>query len=315
MKVELKGGTCSKSYQVESAKASGKGKTAPRLLYDLVLYDPRRLPASGYNILTDIPLPYEEGKAPPPQLASDSCRHVWILKDNQCRLLEKGRKPHPHAVYTAAACCTACRSHLEVSIDFRWEEDELLSCPNKDMPLHHFLFKANLSHSRQPVKNGWKFGASSEWVDAQRFQCSSPRCSAKLLVQFRPPRMINDWVRLLTDPSAIKARAEKAMLEEPERLEGHAIPAPVEVLTNLRHYIGNAMNSIEGRRRIPGNNKKWLLCLGEQCSELLQYLGFTRLVTLRPWPKKVLKTDSRLRSKTGCHPALSRRLSFLFKTP
>lgn len=45
---------------------------------------------------------------------------------------------------------------------------------------------------------------------------------------------------------------------------------------NLRKYITNALHG--EKRKIVGNNKKWLLCLGEPCAELLEYLGFTREV-------------------------------------
>jgi ubiquitin carboxyl-terminal hydrolase 25/28 len=94
----------------------------------------------------------------------------------------------------------------------------------------------------------------------------------------RSPRLKDEWARLLVDKTLIKARAEKAMAAEPGRFEGHAVPSPSEVLTNLRSYISNAMTSPEPRR-ILRNNKKWLLCLGDSCAELLHYMGFRRTVS------------------------------------
>ena len=78
----------------------------------------------------------------------------------------------------------------------------------------------------------------------------------------------------------MNARAVEVMKDDPERFEGHPIPKPVDVLVTLRQYLVNAMSK-ERRRIITGNNKKWLLCLGEPCVDLLLYLGFIRQVELQ----------------------------------
>lgn len=248
------------------------GKTAPRLLQDLIQYDPRRLPSTGFNILTELPLHDEDEKTAPPQVARNSCRHSWTLKDAQSSLPRPGQKPDSSTVYIVAAYCTECRSHLELCLDFRGEGDEIVPCPTKNWPLHHFIYKPEISRSHQMVNNATNSGNENAWVDTQQFQCSSRACSAKLAVRFKPPKLIPDWVALLTDSRLISQRAMKAITGEKERFEGHAIPQPTEVLLNLRKYICNGM--LGERRKIPGNNKKWLLCLGEPCSDLLQYLGF-----------------------------------------
>lgn len=248
------------------------GKTAPRLLQDLIQYDPRRLPSTGFNILTELPLHDEDEKTAPPQVARNSCRHSWTLKDAQSSLPRQGQKQDSSTVYIVAAYCTECRSHLELCLDFRGEGDELVPCPKKNWPLHHFIYKPEISQSHQVVNTATNSGKENAWVDIQRFQCSSPTCSAKLTVRFKPPKLIPDWVSLLTDSRLISQRAMKAITEDQERFEGHAIPQPTEVLSNLRQYIYNAMRS--ETRKIPWNNKKWLLCLGEPCFDLLQYLGF-----------------------------------------
>ena len=46
---------------------------------------------------------------------------------------------------------------------------------------------------------------------------------------------------------------------------------------NLRQYIYNAFNMKE-KKVILRHNKKWVVSLGESCSELLEYLGFSRQV-------------------------------------
>lgn len=67
------------------------------------------------------------------------------------------------------------------------------------------------------------------------------------------------------------------MSDDPARFEGHAVPFPSEVLSNLRKYIVNALQD-SSRRTIPAHNKRWLLCLGDPCTELLEYIGFVRKV-------------------------------------
>ena len=255
------------------------GKTAPRLLQDLIQYDPRRLSATAFNLLTELPLHDEDEKSVPPQVVWNSCRHAWTLKDDQSSLPRQGQKPAASTVYIVAAYCTECRSHLELCVDFRGEGDGFVPCPKKEWPLHHFIYKSEVSKSYQTVNGATDSGKENAWVDTQRFQCSSSTCSAKLSIRFKPPRLIAEWVSLLTDLRLIKQRATKVIAEDQERFEGHAVPQPTEVLSNLRTYIINAMKG--DVKTIPGNNKKWLLSLGEPCFDLLQYLGFERDVSIQ----------------------------------
>ena len=161
-------------------------------------------------------------------------------------------------------------------MDFRGAGPGSAACPVENKPLHHFMYHYNLSQPYHAT-NIWWSAPPVEWEDVQQFDCSSLSCSAKLKIQFRPPRLTPAWVSLLTDPETIKARATKAMAEDPERLEGIATPSPVDVLMNLRSYIYNALN-IKEKKVILGHNKKWVVCFGESCSELLEYLGFSRQV-------------------------------------
>lgn len=161
-------------------------------------------------------------------------------------------------------------------MDFRGAQPGSTSCPAEDRPLHHFVHNYSLSQPYQ-ANSAWWSAPPIEWEDVQRFECSSHYCPANLTIKFQPARLTPAWVSLLTDPEVIKARATKAISEDPERLEGIATPSPVDVLMNLRQYILNALH-IKEQRVIPGNNKKWVVCFGESCSELLEYLGFSRQV-------------------------------------
>ncbi|KAA6408891.1 MAG: hypothetical protein FRX48_07235 [Lasallia pustulata] len=240
------------------------GKTAPRLLQDLLLYDPCHPPSSGYNLLAELPVPFENARQLPGIRRKGSCEHRLVLKPNQCLLPELDTRPEPSTVYQLAAHCLECRCHVKVVVDYRGEGAGLMPCPTEDVPLHHFLLTTQ-SNGRLEDATGPR---ENSWVQTQQFQCSSMTCRAAVTIQVRPPRLTTEWVTLLSDKDAIKERAEKAMAEDPVRFEGHAPPSPVQVLINLRLYIANAMKDPDGRR-ILGNNKKWMLCLGDACADLL----------------------------------------------
>lgn len=201
------------------------------------------------------------------------------MKDAQSSLPRKGQNADSSTVYIVAAYCTECRSHLELCLDFRGEEDRLAPCPKKNWPLHHFIYKPEISQNRQMAHSATNPAKENTWVDIQQFQCSSPTCSAKLSIRFKPPRLTADWVSLLTDSRLINQRATRAMTADQELFEGHAAPQPMDVLYVLCQYINNALKG-EGRK-ITASNKKWRLCLGEPCSDLLQYLGFESDVSIQ----------------------------------
>ncbi len=211
-------------------------------------------------------------------MAQGSCHHVWLLKDEQCLLPDSWNRRDPLTKYVIAAYCGVCRSHLELSIVLQGEARRSVPCPNQTWPLHHFIHLPEISSRNQAAPNGTYSKVGTDWVDTQQFQCSSPQCSAKLSVQIKPCKLIQEWANLLTATELIRVRAEKAISEEPERFEGVAVPSSTDILTNLRTYISNSMKTGD-ERKILGNNKKWRLCLGEPCADLVQYLGFRRDVS------------------------------------
>ena len=251
------------------------GKTAPRLLVDLTQYDPRSLPPTYFNILSDLIFHDENQSSPPLQtVGKGSCRHAWCLKSNQCEISGyEFQTPDPRAWWHIAAFCSICRSHLDFRFEYSTATDPFLPCPNEQYPLHHFRHLAEISTS-------WRDGTriSSEpgfaWVDRQHFQCTSPTCAAKLTISFKPPRLRREWVELLTDKELIRTRAEEAMAKNPERFEGIAVPSSVNVLEYLSLYLKNALFDPDPSRKIKKDNKKFATSLGTACSDLLHYLGF-----------------------------------------
>ena len=257
------------------------GKTAPRLLRDLYDYDPRYLSPTATNLLTSLPyFDEEEQKSVPPPPPSNSCKHEWSLKGDQSRIPDDGYMSDSSTVWKIAVYCPVCRSHLDLSIDFREGSAFSKPCPTASRPLHHFIHQPHLSKPRQYGILAPDPDTGFQWVDEQHFQCSTAECSARLVIWFKPPRLVPDWVKQLTDKFMIKTRAERVMAEDPKRFEGHAVPLPIVVLNNLRTYIWNAVQTPEKSRKIPGHNKQFSLSLGESCTDLLEYVGFTREVIL-----------------------------------
>ena len=244
------------------------GKTAPRLLEDLHLYNPQRLPSSQYNVLTQLPPPFDGGILPR-KAAKGACRHIWALKPHQSSAHELAGSPKSQKL-VVAAICTDCRMHLNLQLAYP-HTIEPLSCPNPEAPLHHFIHVPN-EFSGFVWRND---GASHEWWQAlEHFRCTSTTCQAELQVYARSPRLNAEWVELLTSDELISKRAQAAIATDPARFEGVASPNAIQVLGNLQTYLGNALNGND--RKIMANNKKWMVTLGDPCAGLLEYLGFRR---------------------------------------
>lgn len=104
-------------------------------------------------------------------------------------------------------------------------------------------------------------------------------------------------MELLINKDLIKSRAEKVISENPERFEGHGIPRPSEILTNLAAYVVNALRKPE-RRPITNHNKKFLLGFGEPCAEMFEYLGFVRGVSQAPFIREYHPDQDALQEET-----------------
>ena len=188
---------------------------------------------------------------------------------------DPAKTPDATSIWTVAAYCAVCRSHLDFVLDFREGGVGFEPCGSDDRPLHHFQYLSKESRPRDSdavpeIKDG------SSWIDTQVFRCTSIECTAKLTVRIKPPRLVPDWSKQLTDHLMIKARADKAIEEDPERFEGHTAAQPIDVLNALYAYIENALQEPQLRRKIKRDNKRFRLSLGESCADLLEYIGFSR---------------------------------------
>jgi len=207
--------------------------------------------------------------------ASGDCLHAYYTKPKQCQLPVLDERPGSSSIYKVASTCTKCRARVEVVIDFR-ERWENRPCPNSDHPLHHLVYSPEKSDPPQDP------GSSiQQWNIRHTFICSSPTCSAVVHVRLKPPILTHKWLFLLTDPSLLNQRAEQATSISPERFEGMKPQAPIDVLSNLRTYIVNAIEGVDSRS-IVLHNKRFTLGFGingQPCEELLEALGFTYRVS------------------------------------
>jgi ubiquitin carboxyl-terminal hydrolase 25/28 len=168
---------------------------------------------------------------------------------------------------TIATYCSHCRSHIEVLLRCPTPFGSESACPNSRYPLHHWLHSPFLSTPRSQSNVHGQY----EWIDKQAFECSAPQCMAALIITTRPPRLDPQDVFILTDRATIRERAQAYECEDGEEVD---IPEPVNVLTNLKAYINNALTDT-APRRIPSGNKRFATTLGgSACSLLLKRLGF-----------------------------------------
>ena len=264
------------SVRAAAHHAMNPGKTAPRLLQDLVDFDPRRPFYNEHNILTEIPF-HDAGEDEDPPISQGGCRHQWAIKRNQASLPEDGRyKPRPSTSWKFSCYCVACRSHLDLFIEYGEINGSFTPCPSINRPLHHFVYAPELNKSDSigidSINSQAKTGPTA-W-SPKHFRCSVTQCGVLAIIQLKPPRLKNDWVSLLTDRFIIRARAEREMARNPEKFQGHAIPTAGTVLETLAKLTNGALFET-GKPPYPRDRKSWLLNLGEPFVDLMNYLGFT----------------------------------------
>jgi ubiquitin carboxyl-terminal hydrolase 25/28 len=246
------------------------GKTAPRLLEDLIAYDPGR---SRRDVLAaGAPKFIPSKPSLPGRVTPDTCSHNFMDKPDQSIIPPPDSRPEPGTVYKVASFCNDCRCHLLVKIEYLGNVPDEVPCPNRDFPLHHFRHVPHKSKAR-PVSTGNLPGGP--WIEERVFECSSHLCSAVLTVTLSSPRLTPEYVTLLTDKDVISERVRRAEMEGPDRdwEDSEELVGPFEVLYWLKLYITDAMRSLQ-KKRISARNKKFVTALGEDCRELLEFLGF-----------------------------------------
>jgi ubiquitin carboxyl-terminal hydrolase 25/28 len=282
------------------------------LLEDVNLYDFQRPSPSRVNILGDPPLPWAREFTVSALLPAGSCLHVFCTKINQSQLPALDSVPGPSSVYKVAGVCRKCRTHIQLTVDYTAKES-IAPCPNEAHPLHHLVYspwREDVARKEERSRNTGRKGES------YAFECTSPTCSATVFIKLEPPRLSPDMVHALTDQALLKARTEAAFKVGQGRLEGFKYPSSVEVMSDLRKYLQNSWT--RDTRQIRLDNKRFMVRFGpdgEDCKDLLEFMGFTREVC-RSIPRQKGLADIKCHSRkgTGCLRGLILMIRDLSKT-
>ncbi|GMG02374.1 unnamed protein product [Aspergillus oryzae] len=252
------------------------GKTAPRLVQDIYEYDPAHPPATGRNLLADVPPVFPEYyNGPLEHISSAACRHNFVSKPAQS-YVPQSEQGNTGASTKVSAVCLMCRYHLQV---------EVSSTPGIGQPstrfsdhVHHLVYKSGKHRGGAAPE---EVSPKGQMLEMFHYECSYLSCSVAVSLRFASPVLNDDRVRLLADPEVLRQRANEAFAAHPDRLEGVAPPTPINVLLNLRTYISNALLDSQQSKSISAVNKRFMTCFGVEgkpCKDLLEFLGFSSKV-------------------------------------
>ncbi|KAL5340525.1 hypothetical protein BJX70DRAFT_361255 [Aspergillus crustosus] len=250
------------------------GKTAPRLVQDILLYDPAHVPGTGRNLLADVPPVYPENYQGSPYFISPTaCRHVYVTKPNQSTRPQEGEDRGSSGTPTKiSAICSRCRYHLQLKVEYNpvGQSSQTLSDH-----IHHLVYQYG-GHKGGRTRE--EVTPKGQAVETFHFECSYATCSYQASIRLATPVLSEDNVRLLTDFDLLQKRTDEALAADPERLEGVARPQPITVLMNLRTYVENSMRNNQQSKSISAVNKRFMTSFGvdgRPCQDLLEFLGFT----------------------------------------
>ena len=240
---------------------TGPGKLAPKLHQDFLVFDPvKGVP----SVLADFTPPHGEGAQLAPPIGS--CKHEYVTKASQSVPPPLDLRQQDTEIYTLAAVCKKCRLHADVRIDYSRATNP---CPTSDHPLHHFQRVSQYDRKKiDRIQYAW--------------QCSEEECQASLFIIYRKSRLDDEEMHLLQDPELLKSRYDALLKDDPAR-EGIKLATPMDALSRLRRYIKDSLLPQHSKRQIPANNKRFQEAYGingEDCGELLEWLGFKYAVRI-----------------------------------
>ncbi|KAF2758157.1 cysteine proteinase [Pseudovirgaria hyperparasitica] len=245
------------------------GKTAPRLLEDLLTYDPRNEAVIGRNTLTDAPPVFDPEKSSS-HTRYNGCRHAFMEKTEQSKLPDAGRPLEKSEKYKIATYCNQCRFHFDVTVDYSGQLYHGSPCPNNEFPLHHF--------THVPSKENDKAGPSLSPQDSTyHFRCTAKDCPVEVYVRSRPPMFKTSWVDLLTNVDGLRARLAAAKSVDPNRALDINLALPWDGMQYLRKYIVDSLSPEVKHKMIPARNVKFMAAFGSDCDHVLLELGFVRV--------------------------------------
>ncbi|KAK6506337.1 ubiquitin-specific protease ubp2 [Arthrobotrys conoides] len=254
----------------------GPGKSAPRLLGDILTYNPHN---KGHDVLSSFP-PDDKSEAAQKLYLRSGHPHRFILKPNQSTPrtypIEAG------ATHIIAAVCQSCRQHVEVRLRYADNVPVASTCPTPQNPLHHFRYDPARSG---PFIDKERSEEISGETDVRHFDCTNSGCKTSVTVTTKSRRITSQFQTLLTDGKVLWNRNKQAFetypdsFIDPKAPEGERkpvmkpVPTPAMVLKTMRTVIGGVTARKE-RRNIPRLNTRFLTQLGDECHEMMEILGF-----------------------------------------
>jgi ubiquitin carboxyl-terminal hydrolase 25/28 len=250
------------------------GKTAPRLINDLLDYDPTQ-GRNGRNLLAG-PAPQYRGMPLPPRKGPLACRHTLMKKESRTVAPVSKDEP-PSGEYVVSSYCSLCRCHFTIMVSYLQSMGGQVPCHLSDAanPLHHLQLWESEYSKEHVEKHG--YNKYDTVIEAHRFACSAPNCPVIVDIKIAPPRLIPQMLSLFMDARKLKARGEREIMKEPERYQGLAPVQPLQVLSFLRTYLSDAKthSATGAEKRIAKRNKKYMLSFADECDTLFEYLDFS----------------------------------------
>ncbi len=254
------------------------GKSAPRLILDLLNHDPRTAKKTGKNLLADSAPQWKKGLSMVPHI--NACRHSLVRKDSQTwGPVSKDEQPDGHTEYVVAAHCILCRIHFQISVKFNPREQTQVSCRLSDEanPLHHFRLIESTTGKEQVEKYG--LNKHEPLVEAHRFSCTGTECTAVLEIRISGPRLKNSLLDLITDKRRLSSRGRREIERDPKRYQDLEPVSPPMALWYLRSYLFDAKSAKDPSqlKRIAKRNKKFGLSFSDECDDIFTHLDFVQI--------------------------------------
>jgi len=252
------------------------GKSAPRLIADLLDYDPRfrKINPRNNDSILEVPAERFVGREIVRTGPMD-CHHQLMRKDSQTCHLPQDIKIKAGAVLYSGSYCVNCKQHFTVTAHYG-DSEQCCSLDNTANPLHHLLSTGARQIPQESRIDGNGY-CTDNVVEVYEYQCSGEACGLRVEIRVGESRLYHQYFSAILDTAKMIARGQKQIDAEPARYQGSTPVRPLQALTYLWKYIKNAKASseiLETPKKIAQRNKKFQLAFGDDAGPLLKYLGF-----------------------------------------